>query len=129
MQRSAHETMRINAKTDYAFHAAIALARSKQRMNAIEISETTGVTRQCVVQGMKALIHAGLVQSQRGPGVGYVLLREPSEITAWDIIYALEGDVCLTSASSFTEELPVWRILREDSIELLKSLTLEELTK
>src|SRR2546430_12002318 len=44
-------------------------------------------------QLVAALRKAGLVNGKRGGGGGYVLAREPREITAGDVVRALEGPI------------------------------------
>jgi len=44
-------------------------------------------------QLVASLRKAGLVQGKRGAGGGYTLARDPSDITAGDIVRALEGPI------------------------------------
>jgi Rrf2 family protein len=47
-----------------------------------------------------ALVHAGLVVSSRGVQGGYALARPAGEISAAEILDALEGPVAITECSS-----------------------------
>ena len=49
---------------------------------------------------LKSLAHTGLVTSTRGTNGGYQLARHPHEISAADIIDALEGPVSITTCSA-----------------------------
>src|SRR5690606_2753016 len=64
------------------------------------VAEATRLGQPTVSKLLKLLAHAGLVVSVRGPQGGYALAREPSTITAAEILDALEGPVAITACSS-----------------------------
>ena len=55
------------------------------------IAEKQGISAKYIHLLMAGLKSAGLVRSVRGPGGGYELARDPSDITALDIVSVLEG--------------------------------------
>lgn len=59
------------------------------------IAEREGLSRKYLHTLLTALKSAGLVRSVRGAGGGFVLARDPSEITLAEILYALEGPLSL----------------------------------
>ena len=64
---------------------------------APELAAATGVPTPTVAKLLKLLVKGGLVVSWRGVNGGYALTRSIDEITAADIIEALEGPVALTA--------------------------------
>ena len=56
-----------------------------------EIAERTTLPQPYLEQILLAVKGAGLVRSKRGVGGGYVLARDPGEITLADIVAAVEG--------------------------------------
>ena len=56
-----------------------------------EIAEAEGLSTEYTGKLMRALRQGELVQSTRGPGGGYRLVRPATETTPWDAIQALGG--------------------------------------
>jgi Rrf2 family protein len=55
-------------------------------------------------QIFQKLRRAGLVESRRGPGGGYLLARPVSEISLADVVRAVEGDILPAAAGEAEEE-------------------------
>jgi Rrf2 family protein len=94
-----------------------------------------------VAQLFRHLQAAGLVEGIKGPGGGYQLTRDPAEITAADVIQAVEGPVALVHCLlPCPDEGPscsrinrcaahlLWKRLSETVIETLDSTTLQDLS-
>ncbi len=76
---------------EYALRAVVTLAGDPERAHAAdEIAETTQVPRRYAHKVLQALVRAGLVRSQPGPGGGYTLKRSPREVSILDIVSAVE---------------------------------------
>ena len=58
-----------------------------------DIAERTGLPQPYLEQILLALKGAGLVRSKRGVGGGYVLARDPEEITLSEIVSAVDGPI------------------------------------
>lgn len=83
-----------NRRVSYSIRAAIDLVRHHEdgrRRKAREISQTAGIPRYYVTQVMGPLVHARIVDGLAGPGGGYRLSRDPSEVTLLDLVEAAEG--------------------------------------
>ena len=52
---------------------------------------------------MAKLKKEGLVKSVRGAGGGYLLGRDPKEISVGDVLRALEGDLTLVDCAAYQE--------------------------
>jgi FeS assembly SUF system regulator len=64
-----------------------------------EVAESTGLAATTVSKLLKRLTRAGLVTSARGAQGGYELARPADEISAAEVLDALEGPVALTACS------------------------------
>ncbi len=92
--------LRISRLTDYATLVLAHLARTpKAAQPATEVARQTHVSLPTVSKLLKALAKAGLVRSFRGPQGGYTLARQPEQISAAQIIDAIEGPVAITKCS------------------------------
>jgi len=78
---------------DYAVRSVLALARNGGRLKAREIAAEMSLPRKYLPQVLALLIRAGLVHSVAGPGGGYELAKDSSEITLLAVIEATEGPV------------------------------------
>ena len=68
--------------------------------SAADVSTATGIAPPTVSKLLKSLARAKLVSSTRGANGGYRLARDPSDVSAADVIDALEGPVSITECSA-----------------------------
>ena len=77
------------------------------------------------------LRNAGLVKSIRGAYGGYILTKEPNEISAGEVISALEGS--LSPIENIEDENPaqreLWTRVQKAINDVLDHTTLEDLAK
>jgi FeS assembly SUF system regulator len=93
--------LRLSKMTDYGTVVLTRMAREPGRLfSAQELAEYTHVAQPTVAKLLKALVRAGVLESQRGARGGYTLARPPESISAVDIIDAIEGPVALTECAS-----------------------------
>ena len=85
--------MRLTAKSEYGLIAMIDLACSfgSGPVSAREISERREIPPRFLEQLFVALRRAGVVSAVRGAKGGFVLTRQPDEISVLEIVEALEG--------------------------------------
>lgn len=85
--------MRLTAKSEYGLIATIDLACNygEGPISAREISERRQIPARFLEQLFVSLRRADLVVAHRGARGGFVLSRDPSEITVLDVVEALEG--------------------------------------
>lgn len=62
-----------------------------------EVAAREGISYQFLEQIFPDLRRAGLIESVRGAGGGYLLARSPSEIRVGDIVRAVEGPIAPVS--------------------------------
>jgi FeS assembly SUF system regulator len=92
---------RLSRITDYGIvlMAHLAARQPERTHNAREVAEETQLPAPVVSKILKALAREGLLQSQRGAKGGYALSRPAREISAAEIITALEGPIGLTECT------------------------------
>jgi len=93
--------LRISRLTDYATVVLATLAEHPEQVQtATALAEHTRIAAPTVSKLLKQLQRAHLVTSTRGLHGGYQLARPAAQITAADILDALEGPVALTDCSA-----------------------------
>ncbi|MBT0665771.1 Rrf2 family transcriptional regulator [Geobacter pelophilus] len=132
--------MELTRKGEYAIRGIIHLAKLKPGSVALisEIAESTGVPQTFLAKILQSFAKIGLVNSFRGTGGGFVLGRSPSQITLLEVVEAVEGPImpnrCMMDATGceFNSTClvhPVWREVQSKVVEILGSVTIEELAK
>ena len=92
------EAVKVSTRGDYASRALLSLALHRDHdgpTSVRDIAERTGLPQPYLEQILLALKGAGLVRSKRGVGGGYVLARDPAEITLGEIISAVDGPIAV----------------------------------
>lgn len=87
---------------------------------------------------LSELCTAGVVRSQRGPEIGYLLASDPAEISIADIIRAVEGPLAAVRGErpedaaypGAAHDLPrVWIAVRKNLREVVEHVTLADVAK
>src|SRR5690625_7937979 len=108
--------MKISTKGRYGLTIMIELARKfgEGPTSLKSIAKDNDLSEHYLEQLAAPLRNAGLIKSIRGAYGGYILAREPKEITAGDIIRVLEGPI--TPVEGIEDEEPakqaLWKIGR-----------------
>jgi len=93
--------LRISKLTDYGTVLLANLAANRGSVcSAADVANATGIAVPTVSKLLKSLARSGLVTSTRGANGGYQLAKDPRNISAADIIDALEGPVSITECSA-----------------------------
>lgn len=87
--------MKLSTKSTYGLRAVldIALGCDKAAVRIGDISRQEGISQTYLEQLLNKLKKKGLLNSVRGPKGGYVLSRNPEEITVADVVRVLEGSI------------------------------------
>ncbi len=86
--------MELSCKTKYALLALLELATSyhkQEPMQIRQIAEKQNISDRYLEQLLATLRRGGLIKSQRGAKGGYLLAREPWNITLLHLVKCLEG--------------------------------------
>jgi Rrf2 family protein len=94
--------MRLSRKGEYALRAMIVLAQDygEGPVRIQDIAARERIPRKFLEQILLDLKRAGLVQSRRGVGGGYLLLREPGKVTFAEIVRTIDGPLAPLSCVS-----------------------------
>ena len=94
--------IRLSRLSDYAIvlMARIAARPGDAPSNAREVAAEAKLPLPVVSKVLKALARRGLLVSHRGAKGGYSLARPPAEISAAEMIAALEGPIALTECAA-----------------------------
>ncbi len=82
--------MQLKASTDYALRAVIYLAMDGGVVSSKKISEDIMVPRDYLIQLSQLLRNANIIEARAGKNGGYVLARDPSEISFLDVVSAID---------------------------------------
>jgi len=81
----------ISQTVEYALRAMVAIAQhAGQPCTSQQISEITQVPAPYLSKLMQGLVRAGLASSQRGLHGGFILAQDPSKLTIWEVVDAVE---------------------------------------
>jgi Rrf2 family protein len=130
--------MKLSTKTRYATRAMLDLALNsgEEVVSARELAARQNISAKYLEQLLASLRSAGLVRTVRGARGGHTLSRHAGEINLREIYEVFEGaeglvecttspELCERSDTCVTQD--VWAELYDASMEILESITLEEL--
>ncbi len=81
----------ISQTVEYALRAIVTIAQHGEKpCTAQQIAKMTQVPAPYLSKLMQVLVRAGIASSQRGLHGGFVLARQPTELTIWEVIDAVE---------------------------------------
>lgn len=95
-------------------HSMVLIARSDEVMNVSKISDFIGSSRHHVAKIMQRLSKAGYVSSNRGPSGGFILKKNPADITLLEIYEAIEGPLAVQTCPMNRESCPFGECLLGD---------------
>jgi Rrf2 family protein len=129
----------VRAIFDIAYHAGGLPAQIK------DISERQRISPRYLEQIFQKLKKAGVLGSKRGPKGGYYLLRDPKDITVYEIVTCTEGPIELVFCVGEDDEgencgpvcdlqaecpaSPLWKEIGEKIAEIFRQTTIHELCR
>ena len=130
--------MQISAKVDYGMRALLVLASASEPMTADALATDQALPGKFLGVILNDLRRAGILVSHRGREAGYHLARPASEITAADVIRALEGPLAQVKglrpeqatyqgAAQHLQE--AWIAVRASLRAVLEHITIEDIVK
>lgn len=124
--------MKISTKGRYGLTIMIELAKKYGNgpTSLKTIARDNNLSEHYLEQLASPLRNAGLIKSIRGAYGGYILARDPKEITSGDIIRVLEGPI--TPVEGIEDEEPakqaLWMRIRDAVKDVLDTTTLDDLS-
>jgi Rrf2 family protein len=130
--------LRLTKKADYGLMALKYLAEhaGEPSLSAKDIAEAYHIPPQLLAKILQKLTREGLLRSHAGMNGGYSLSRDAKEISAFEVIRAIDGPLFITSCTtgtstcdltaSCTIKEPLARV-NESIVELLRNTRISDL--
>jgi Rrf2 family transcriptional regulator, cysteine metabolism repressor len=108
--------MIFSTKAEYGVRVMVELARrgGEQPVALTEIADHEGLPVAYLEHLVARLRRAGLVESRRGSHGGYLLAREPAQITMASVVEALEGRIAPIECFSTSPDGSIHCVLESD---------------
>jgi len=131
---------KLSKKADYGLIAMkhLAIHRQEHACSASEIAEEYGISATLMAKVLQKLAKQGLVAAKHGSTGGYQLSRRPEEISALEVLTAIDGPVLITSCVTShgycdaTERCSVKEPLRrvnESILSVLSTVTIAQMSE
>ncbi len=83
----------ISEAASLAIHSLALIASSKARLNARQIAEILHVSQNHLAKILQVLAKNEYLASNRGPGGGFILKKDASEVSMLEVYQLIEGNV------------------------------------
>lgn len=94
--------LKLTKKADYGLIAMRHLAQNADHgsVSAKDLADAYGIPQEALAKILQRLAKAGLLKSMHGTRGGYTLSRSPLQISALEVIVAIDGPLFMTSCFS-----------------------------
>lgn len=91
--------LKLTKKADYGLMALKYLAEHPETpaLSAKDVADAYGIPAQLLAKILQRLTKTGLLRSHAGMNGGYELARDPRQISAFEVIHAIDGPLFITS--------------------------------
>ncbi len=132
--------LKLTKKADYGLMALKYLAEHPEipALSAKDVADAYGIPAQLLAKILQRLTKTGLLRSHAGMNGGYALARDAREISAFEVIHAIDGPLFITSCfkgakscdltSNCTIKEPLARV-NETIAGVLKSISIHDLAE
>jgi Rrf2 family protein len=132
--------LKLTKKADYGLMALKYLAEHPEApaQSAKDIADAYGIPAQLLAKILQRLTKTGLLRSHAGMNGGYALSRDARQISAFEVIHAIDGPLFITSCtkgahgcdltSNCTIKEPLARV-NETIAGVLKSISIYDLAE
>ena len=83
----------ISEAASIAIHSMVTIAKEKDKINAIELAKVSNFSKNHLAKVMHQLTKYGYLISDRGPKGGFVLGKQPNEISLLELFELIEGSI------------------------------------
>lgn len=88
--------MRIQITTDYAIRIIMYLAQNTTELvMAKDAAQQLGITYNYFNKVAAKIRQAGFIETVQGPKGGYRLVKDPKDVTLYDVFLVMEGDIII----------------------------------
>src|ERR1700724_2845841 len=97
----AYLMLKLTKKADYGLMALKYLAEHPETpaLSAKDIADAYGIPAQLLAKILQRLTKTGLLRSHAGMNGGYALARDSRQISAFEVIHAIDGPLFITSCT------------------------------
>lgn len=88
-----NKVVTLSEAASIAIHAMVLIAKATAQINVGQIAEATGASKNHLAKVMQRLVKEGFVKSSRGPSGGFVLAKDPKDITILQVYECIEGPI------------------------------------
>ena len=131
--------MKFSTKDRYALRLMLELSNhpSDEFVPLKTVSEHQGISLKYLEQIINPLTKSGLVKSYRGAQGGYILTREPKDITIGEVLRILEGSLspvdCVDNPmcpnSDTCVSLSIWKKMKEALDDVVDNISLADMAE
>ncbi len=86
-----NKLINISEASSIAIHSLSLIAKLDQSINATQIANLTGFSKNHLSKILQLLVKHDYLKSSRGPKGGFVLIKDPKEISLLEIYELIEG--------------------------------------
>jgi Rrf2 family protein len=132
--------LKLTKKADYGLMALKYLAEHPETpaLSAKDVADAYGIPAQLLAKILQQLTKSGLLKSHAGMNGGYALARDARQISAYEVIHAIDGPFFITSCTkgskgcdltpSCTIKEPLARV-NETIAGVLRSISIQDLAE
>ena len=132
--------MQLKITTDYAIRTILYLAQTKRITTSGEIADAMCIPREYLINIIRDMRESGLVRTFPGAKGGYLLAKQPEDISLYDVIIAMERTIklnrclehdafCSRDAAAYCMVHSIYEDLQEDMERLLKGHTIADIIR
>ncbi|AJC49102.1 SUF system Fe-S cluster assembly regulator [Allofrancisella guangzhouensis] len=129
--------LKISKLLDYGLLIVVTIAKNDSSpYSAAKTAEITGLNIPTVRKLLNLLSLANIVASKRGVDGGYVLVKNPREISVLEIVKAVENDVSITECCDMQKSCSVlkkctvhnyWKIMNNKVLDILSNTSIYDI--
>jgi Rrf2 family protein len=132
--------MLVPQKTQYALRAVFELAkrRGEGPIRIADVAEAQSIPLRFLEVILNQLKQGGFVESKRGSGGGYILLRDPDDLAVGEILSFVQGPVIPVGCMEGTSKgkcplhnncvfLPMWERVQNAILDVYQTTTFQDL--
>ena len=132
--------MKLSTRCRYGSRALLEIAKcySREPVKRKEMCKRQGISESYLENILISLKSAGIIETIRGAHGGYILARQPGEISLLDVAQALEGSVssveclddktlCSRSGRCVTQD--VWQEVKNAEEQVLRNTSIQDLVE
>jgi Rrf2 family protein len=123
--------MRVPQRLDYALRALVLLALQPENeyIAAGDLADHLSLPRRFVEQQITALARAGIVHCRRGAAGGCALARPSRDVTVFDVVEAVQGEVLDVPHVTGSAASALWSDVAGELGAFLRTISLAELAQ